>query len=1207
MFSSSREFSEIVDALLDREFKDGNLTLSGEFRDRGIDALFRGKYGRSKGVWLFQYKYHSSAQGRTQVRRLIRRDLKMELSRVREPHLDYYVLVTNVELIRADFDWIERSFRKLPYKVRVWDGKKLSASLLRYPTLLARVSGAFVGNLFTPTEYRKRLSQLNTFLDYSSPMVGREKEIGDLLQLLSTKDQSLVRVHGSDGCGKTRLVLELASRSPGCRFLLAKEIDKHIIPEIKETEIVIIDDAHRITNLWLLATLLESGAKFILVYPSHSATVVSSQLGALETISAKIDIADLSRSNRVSILRTQFPKLTDEIVTDIEHNARGNLVLQSLMAFCYGQGHFRTEDFPAWYIANAIPRNKLARSILRILAGLDPVELSDGIAEKIARLAASKKHAVLYHVDALASSKVLQAQDRRFRFRSQVLRRFILSRACVGKGGLVTGFHAELMASFTECSAQLIPNLTIAEYDSNNQFLDRYLDSELRLLKTQDDTNVHRFVLGETLPTLVQLRPSWAARMIETILDNPMPAYTMKDSFWGPLTIAHDQIVRKMIPILETLSRFVEYSIFSRDKLLFIYLNFPSLAKDGSDAIKRLFRMTYHRDFIVLEERMRFSTEILEKLLNDLAEAGVGKIGPEMVEESLRTELEIVKSDPAKPLTISLTRIPLPSLPHLVKFRQRAWKELLAFLNNDSAEVLDAALNSITSALHGILRRADAAGFDRLTYQNEIRYTITQLENFVSDQIAKSNWTRLVRIGQMVDDLARHDIFKTELAALRVTFSDLESNSQFSLYRTLQDSKLLLKPDMRRELIFGKISKLDRAELVAMINDLVERESDSEILNLVPGALMDLAQRQTDLASEIAAALPEEEAFIGILAGLTAGLRKAGTGVSLPDTIGDRVLALSYVLSGVTTSDMSELKRLAHSDSAQIRRHVLTAITYDKTLDKNSLFALLEISSQNMPRDALETWFQALATHLDQLTGEEIAPLVQRFEAEDIRWRDTMTTYYFNKILGKIAGWSISWVIRFLEKRLQIKQANAKFEAIPFEIGDVFLDVAKSDSGQTQFVDSMIDMGRQGGVYLYYAKRILSETIKTITPATENAFRKLSEEPDIEGVRVLVGLLGGLEEDAAFYRILLQVLNTVDRFSPTEQEEVKASLSRAIFESGGAETRPVGAPSPRLTRRLEFLRGIYKETNPAGRRFIASEIKFCEEQLKRESEEEEEF
>jgi hypothetical protein len=260
-----------------------------------------------------------------------------------------------------------------------------------------------------------------------------------------------------------------------------------------------------------------------------------------------------------------------------------------------------------------------------------------------------------------------------------------------------------------------------------------------------------------------------------------------------------------------------------------------------------------------------------------------------------------------------------------------------------------------------------------------------------------------------------------------------------------------------------------------------------------------------------------------------------------------------------------------------------------------------------LPRDALETWFQALANHLDQLTGQEIAPLVQRFEAEDIQWRDTMTTYYFNNILGKIAGWSISWVIRFLEKRLQIKQSDAKFEAIPFEIGDVFLEVAKSDSGQTQFVDSMIDMGRQGGVYLYYAKHILSETIKTITPATENAFRKLAEEPDIRGVRVLVGLLGGFQEDAAFYRVLLQVLNTMDRFSPAEQEEVKASLSGAILESGGVETRLVGAPSPKLTRRLESLKGIYEKTNSAGRRFIASEIKFCEERLRREIEDEEEF
>lgn len=127
-----------MDALLERDFKDGNLTFSGEFKDRGIDALFRGKYGRSKGVWAFQYKYHDPAQGRTQSRKSVRADLKSELSRVRKPDFKYYVLVTNVELIRADFDWIDKNFNRLPYEVRVWDRKKLSASLLRYPTTAGR-------------------------------------------------------------------------------------------------------------------------------------------------------------------------------------------------------------------------------------------------------------------------------------------------------------------------------------------------------------------------------------------------------------------------------------------------------------------------------------------------------------------------------------------------------------------------------------------------------------------------------------------------------------------------------------------------------------------------------------------------------------------------------------------------------------------------------------------------------------------------------------------------------------------------------------------------------------------------------------------------------------------------------------------------------------------------------------------------------------
>lgn len=1207
MFANPREFSELVDALLDRDFKDGDLTLSGEFKDRNIDALFRGKYGRSKGTWVFQYKYHNPAQGRTQIRKLVRRDLKTELSRIREPKLKYYVFVTNVELLRTDFDWIHRNFNKLPYQVRVWDGKKLSASFLRYPTLLARLTGASVPSLLTPREYRKRLSRLSAFLDYSTPIVGRADDIDNLVKMVGTNDQSLFQIHGSDGCGKTRLALELTSRFAGCRFLSAEEIDQRIIPEIKETKILIIDDAHRISNLWLLPVLIESDAKLILVYPSHSAVIVSSQLGALEATSAKVELAELSRSDRVSALRARFPRLTNEIVTEIEHNARGNLVLQSLMAFYYSRGCFGIRDFPAWYITNAIPPNRLARSILEIIAALDPVELSDEVAQKIARLVGSKKHTILSHVDALTLSKVLHVRDRRFRFRSQLLRRFMLSRACVGKGGLITGFHAELMSNFAEGAAQLIPNLTIAEYDSSCQFLDEYLNSELRLLGAQNDTNIHRFILAEALPVLVQLRPSWAARMVESILKNPVPAYTVKDPFWGPLTIAHEQIIRKIIPVLETLSGYAEYGMFARDKLLFICLNLPPLTKDASDAVTRLFRITYRRDFIVSEGRLRFSTEILGKLLTDLASSGAGKIGPEMVEESLRTELEIIKSDPAKPMTINFAQIPVPSIPQLMKLRLQAWKELFAFLRSDSVEVLDAALKSIHSSLYGILRRAKAPDFDRSTYQNEIRLAIEELRKFVSDQISKSNWTRLVRIGGMVDDLARRDLFEAELVGLRSTFSALEENHQFSLYRTLQDFHLLTTPEARRELIFEKISKLAEPELVTIIRDLVDRESYSQILNFLPGALLDLAQRQPDSASRIVAALPKEEVFISVLGGLTAGLRSTGRNVSLPDRISDKVIALSYVLSGVKASDTSELNRLACSDSAQVRKNILNAITFDRTLDRNSVLTILDISSRNMPLDALETWFQALAIHLDQLTGEEIAPLVQRFEAEDIRWRDTMTTYYFNKILGKIAGWSISWVIRFLEKRLQIKQADAKFEAIPFEIGDVFLDVAKSDSGQTQFVDSMIGVGRQGGVYLYYAKRILSETIKRITPATENAFRKLLEEPGIEGVRVLLGLLGGFEEDAAFYRILLQALNTVDRFSPTEQEEVKASLSRAIFESGGAEIRLVGAPSPRLTRRLEFLKRIYKETNPAGRRFIASEIKFCEEQLKRESEEEEEF
>jgi hypothetical protein len=150
-------------------------------------------------------------------------------------------------------------------------------------------------------------------------------------------------------------------------------------------------------------------------------------------------------------------------------------------------------------------------------------------------------------------------------------------------------------------------------------------------------------------------------------------------------------------------------------------------------------------------------------------------------------------------------------------------------------------------------------------------------------------------------------------------------------------------------------------------------------------------------------------------------------------------------------------------------------------------------------------------------------------------------------------------------------------------------------------------MARRGGIHLYYAKQMLSDVLPRITPAIERAFQELMESHDVSDVRILLVLLGGFEEDSVFYKMVQQVLNLMDKFSPSEKQELEAKLSAAIFESGGAEVHLAGTPSPRLTRRIEFLKELCKKTDAAGREFVANEIKFCEERLKSEMEEEEEL
>jgi DNA helicase TIP49 (TBP-interacting protein) len=91
-------------------------------------------------------------------------------------------------------------------------------------------------------------------------MVGRQNEISDLVEVIRKGKTGFVLIQGSDGCGKTRIVLELSSKLGECRFLSAEEIDERLVPEIKETRIIIIDDAHRITGLLLLPLLLRDQA-----------------------------------------------------------------------------------------------------------------------------------------------------------------------------------------------------------------------------------------------------------------------------------------------------------------------------------------------------------------------------------------------------------------------------------------------------------------------------------------------------------------------------------------------------------------------------------------------------------------------------------------------------------------------------------------------------------------------------------------------------------------------------------------------------------------------------------------------------------------------------------------------------------------------------------------------------------------------------------
>jgi hypothetical protein len=498
------------------------------------------------------------------------------------------------ELEHGAITWFERlggtpaGWISLEKQVREWTNSKNNPSpdgriFLDNIYDAAKLSPVRLQRLLAPLTFFERYMDRNRLFHHCLPQVGQRTQLGQLLNFAGS-DRQIALVSGRGGSGKSKLIHTF------CRHLGRKYIDLRVrltaenVPITDETvresqndsDIVIVDDAHRIEGIELILALAVQNKriKVVLVTRPHAVSYLTMQIintgfdrSDIVSISplAELNYAHHHRKLARLALGQQWANYADELASATRDSplltVLGGQLLQSeqVSPSALTQNKiFRQEILSRFrdIIFGTVIENldgkftpQLCANLLPYIAALGPFNTEyEPMVNTVARLLGTDAVKLRQLIGALIESGALVRGQRLVRIVPDVLSDFILEDACFTPDGTSTGWADQLYDAVAHFDLDVVLR-NLSEVDWRVRSSETFADDDGGHLLGRIWLDIHRRFRASTLKE----RKNWLERMMRIAFIQPDPMWPLIEiAINEPAPEKQDEISPALLPYIKT-------------------------------------------------------------------------------------------------------------------------------------------------------------------------------------------------------------------------------------------------------------------------------------------------------------------------------------------------------------------------------------------------------------------------------------------------------------------------------------------------------------------------------------------------------------------------------------------------------------------------------------------------------------------------------
>lgn len=1240
-------------------------------RDKATDAQFEGTYNNKTGKWRFQAKFHDPTMDNARARALVRSEFKKELEKIKEEKPNYYVFMTNVKITKTTFDEMMSIASKYDFETQIWDGEKLETILPKYPFIIAYHFGYDLP-LFEPYQekFKEELEGKKPIINHDCPFQGRTKALELVEKLLSEEAVKILLVSGHRGIGKTRFAIESAKRveqteewTPLFLRAEAEKFEEHLNELSAEKKYVIIaddGDAYpHITKLIALANRhgwLDKTKVIILTKPQSLDALKKSmfpQYGIQQVV--ETSIGQLSNQETLNLLSDLRVKEEDD------QRRLFPVCKDAPMLTIMAVNLFREGTPPERMSQEEVVSKTLDKSLdglrkdnktkhlrfLEILSAISPVDIRDenihNIIASVIKIDVEEEKEI---VQDLLKEELIETRGAKIRITPDILSDHILNSKCFDGQGRPTGFHKKIIEEFLNvASKQVITNFAEAEFKSKTgkTLLDDFTEDIVN--SAPKANNVQRMSTLTVLDEFSYYRPLDALEIIEKMMKNPQPGMTYEDKLWGQVAVTTEMVTQRIPLLLKKTAYTLEALPTALNLLKEIALKEEMkkqrLGDSANEILKQICSLEYGRDIWIKEEEKRFyyNEKWHEKILETLSEwlkkdsEELNVLALELMKNLSRLGCNYARTSLQDRSTFVYSTIKIPRTKNLSAFREKLFK--LTFETAEKTKYLSVkseAYKVLGGAISEISGRAEA---DEGRSKKETNQEKKKIFDFLKEAVNKETHPMILNLIETYLGYFARSIkgYKQKAASL---IEELSSKDEYRLYKYLvgrhDDWDTTTKPSFWENLTKEYIEKYEANQISDLLSRVLEQTEQGWFFGPVTAFMLNIGKLKPDYGIKLLNRILQEKKKLLDYAGyLLTGIRleKKEEAVKYLNQLKDdedirvkRVVTSSYDrLKGYkefTQQDIEILKHLSTTDDDILKAMIADVLPNLFGVDQNTYLEILKNVSKKPSLQTAGNVADALVKADTGFVGkylDDVKEIVGNFIGIESLNTHTMASHYIERVLNKIGEHDPLWVIEFFEKRVdqtqEKREEDSKYDAIPFSFSETFKDLSKHEKYRDVFRRVRDWTMKKGWFYIEapnFFKNLCTRnggrTLHTYLDAeAEEVLMEWVNSGDVEKMIGAAHLLRHFEEDERFYRICKELI-----VKSGGDSDVSDKVSSAIFTSEGATSRTRGQPSPRLLKRIEYLKKLRDTSdNIKVKRFAEKEIKSAEGQIEWELERDEEL